>query len=119
MSKIAVLAPDSQAPAPDSPPDGFDPAAMPILAAHWFRVKPGAAVAADTVADVRFRRHVERLHTKGPRVVAEFLAELGTERLMTTVIEAKLDRFLTVPDEALDATGGRQFPAAPLHRVRE
>ncbi len=76
-------------------------------------------IAAEIVADLRFRRRVRKLYERGPRVVAEFLAELGTERLMATVIDQKLDRFLTVPDEALDATGGHDFPPAPIQEVLE
>ncbi len=37
-------------------------------------------VAAEHVADLKFRRAVERLHNLGPRATAELLAEIGAER---------------------------------------
>ena len=76
------------------------------------------SVAAEVVADLEFRRKVERLYARGPRPIAELLAELGAERSITTIIETKLDRYLEVDDASLDATGGREFPAIPLHEVR-
>ena len=122
MEHIRVSFPESNPqPSADSIPDGFDPAATPILAIHWFGIEPFrqvGEVAAEIVAGLSFRRRVTRLHERGPRVVAEFLAELGAERLMTTVIDQMLHRFLTVPDEALEATGARDFPPVPIHGVR-
>ena len=76
-------------------------------------------IAAQIVADLAFRRKVQRLHAKGARVLGELLAELGAERCLMSVIEAKLDRFLTVPDEVLDAIRGHDFPPRPLHEVRQ
>ncbi len=38
-------------------------------------------VKADAVADLRFRRRVERLHRLGLRAVAELLAEIGAKRI--------------------------------------
>ena len=75
-------------------------------------------IAAEIVADLTFRRRVTRLHERGPRVVAEFLAELGADRLITTIIDQMLDRYLGLADEALDATGARDFPPQPFHEVR-
>ena len=98
-------------------PVGFDPVANPILAEHFFGWRPLGAVAADVVQDLTFRRKVQRLHAKGARLVGELLAELGAERCLTSIIEAKLDRFLTVPDEAQDAMGSHEFPPAPIHEV--
>ncbi len=48
---------------------------------------PENLVAADVVADLKFRRQVERLHRLGDRVLGEFLAELGAERGIQTVID--------------------------------
>ena len=45
----------------DSPPLDFDAGAHPILAKHWFNVppfRPIGEVAAEVVADLRFRRQV-------------------------------------------------------------
>ncbi len=75
-------------------------------------------IAAEIVGDLAFRRKVERLHSKGPRVVGEFLAELGADRLIATIIDQMLDRYLGLGDEALDATGARDFPPVPIPGVR-
>ena len=75
------------------------------------------AIAAERVANVRFRRQVERLHALGPRVTGELLAELGTERSIMTLIDQKLDRYAEIDPEALEAAGGDQFWPAPLHEV--
>lgn len=79
--------------------------------------KSANAIAAGLAADVKFGRAVERLYRKGPRVIAELLAELGAERSITTIIENKLDRFGEIDDEALRATGGDRFSPTPLHEV--
>ena len=70
------------------------------------------------IADLRFRRQVKRLHARGPRVVAELLAELGAERGIQTIIDEKVDRYASINDAALDAIGGREFPPIPLHAVK-
>ncbi len=123
MEHIRVSFPESNPLSPsDAPPDGFDPTATPILAVHWFGVSPFrqvGTIASEIVANLSFRRRVTHLHERGPRVAAEFLAELGADRMIATIIDQKLDRFLTVPDEALDATGGHDFPPAPIHEVLE
>ncbi len=56
--------------------DGFDPAEMPIIAQHWFSVEPFrqvGAVAAEIVADLTFRRQINQLHARGPRILRGFL----------------------------------------------
>ena len=100
-------------------PVGLDPEHHRIILAHWYGWRPVGVVAAEIVADLTFRRKVQRLCAKGPRAVGELLGELGAERCLMSVIEAKLNRFLTVPDEALDATSGHDFPPRPLHEVRQ
>lgn len=70
------------------------------------------------IADFKFRRDVERLCLKGPRVVGELLAEIGAERSITTILEAKLSRYTAIDDMALSMAGGDRFPPPPLHRVR-
>ena len=74
-------------------------------------------VAADIVADLRFRRRVERLHRLGPRAVAELLAEIGAERSITTTINQKLDRYTELDPAALEAAGGDFWPF-PIHLLR-
>ncbi len=56
----------------DSVPTDFDADAHPIIARHWLSIEPfrqKVQVAAETVADMKFRRRVERLHNLGPRAV--------------------------------------------------
>ena len=48
-------------------PIGFDPAAFPILAHHFFDVeplRPIGAIAAEMVAGIRLRRRVEQPHER-------------------------------------------------------
>ncbi len=81
-------------------------------------LKSICAVAAEIGARLRFRRQVERLHRLGPRATAELLAELGAERGIQTVIDRKLDTYLELEPEVLEAAGGDRFWQPPLHRVR-
>ena len=107
-------------PANTAPVD-FDPTTHPIIALHWFGVKPLhpiGAISAEVVADLQFRRQVQRLHRLGPRVTGEFLAEIGAERSITTIIDRKLDTYAELDPNALEATGGDDFWPAPLHEVR-
>ena len=75
------------------------------------------SLTADLVANLRFRRQVEYLHSLGPRAIAELLAEIGAERSIRTVIDRKLDRYSQLKSEALKATGGDAFCAPPLRKV--
>jgi hypothetical protein len=55
--------------------------------------------------DWRFRRDVERLHRLGPRVLHEFLAELGAARMCRTEIEILARRYARLDPAILDALG--------------
>ncbi len=104
----------------DCPPVDFDAGAHPIIACHFFGVgpfRPTGEVAAGVVADLTFRRKVERLHALGPRVTAELLAEIGAERSIQTIIDRKLDRFTGLAPEALEIAGGDRFWPSPLSEV--
>ena len=46
-------------------------------------------IAADVVADLQFRRQAQQPHRLGDRVLAEFLAELGAARSITTVVDRR------------------------------
>ncbi len=74
-------------------------------------------IAAEVVADLQFRRKVIRLHRQGPRAVAEFLAGLGVERDIGTIIDRKLDTYAELELEVLEAAGGDEFWQPPLHGV--
>ena len=80
--------------------------------------RPLGEVAAEVVADLQFRRQVQRLHGLGDRVLGEFLAEIGAERSIMTLIDQKLDTYAELGPETLEATGGDEFWPVPLHEVR-
>ncbi len=75
------------------------------------------AGAAEVVADIKFRRHVQQVHRLGDRVFGELLAELGAERGIQTVIDQKLERYAELDPDALDVTSGDDFWQPPLHGV--
>ncbi len=80
-------------------------------------LKSICAVAAEIGARLHFRRQVERLHRLGPRATAELLAEIGAERGIQTVIDQKLDTYIEIEPETLDAAGGDVFSPLPIHEV--
>ncbi len=99
---------------------GFNPAAHPIIARHFFGVEPFrpiGEVAAEVVADIKFRQHVQQVHRLGDRIFGELLAEIGAERGIMTIIDRKLERYAGLEPEALEATGGDRFWQPPLHGV--
>ena len=74
--------------------------------------------AASLVVDPDFCRQVDRLYRRGPRIIAELLAELAAERGLGTIIQQKLARYLNISDAALDVVpGARQLPPMPPHRT--
>ncbi len=106
--------------AADSVPADLDPGTHPIIAKHWFGVeplRPDGPIAAEVVADLRFRRKVQRVHRLGDRVFGELLAEIGAERDITTIIDQKLDAYAEIEPEVLKAAGGDDFSPVPIHGV--
>ena len=53
-------------------------------------LQPIGPIAAEVVADLAFRRKVERLHRLGPRAVTELLTEIGEQRLCRTYLEQRV-----------------------------
>ena len=101
-------------------PTNFDPARHPIISRHWFGVEPLRSIgqiAAEVVADLRFRREVQRLHRLGDRVLGELLAHLGAKHSIQTSIEQTVEHFTEIDSEVLQATGGDDFWQPPLHGV--
>ena len=82
------------------------------------RFRPIGKVAAEIVADLHFRRQVQCLHHRGDRVLGEYLAELGAERSIMTLIIQKLERYAELETEALEATGGDRFWTPPIRKIR-
>ncbi len=113
------LRPTGQIAAELTPAD-LDPATHPIICRHFFGIEPFrsiGAIAAEVVSDLQFRRKVQRLHRQGPRVLGEYLAELGVERDIGTIIDRKLDTYAEIEPETLEAAGGDDFWQPPLHGV--
>ncbi len=75
-------------------------------------------IAADIVADLQFRRQVERLHRLGPRATAELLAEIGAERSIMAIIDKKLETYVSIEPVALEVAGGDKFWPVPVREVR-
>ncbi len=106
--------------AAESVPVDLDPATHPIISKHWFGLEPPCPVgpiAAEVVADLRRRRHVQQVHRLGDRVFGDLLAEIGAERSIQTVIDQKLDTYTELEPETLQAAGGNDFWQPPLHGV--
>ena len=76
------------------------------------------APAAETIADPRFRRQVERVYVLGPRVIAELLAEIGAERSIRTLIDQKLDTYAELDRKVIEAVGGVGFWPATGRDIR-
>ena len=79
--------------------------------------RPIGQVAAEIVADLRFRRQVEHLHRLGARAVGELLAEVSAERGIRTVVDQKLSRYAELDPKALEVTSAADFWPEPLHEV--
>jgi hypothetical protein len=82
------------------------------------RLRSIGRIAAEVVADLRFRRKVQRLHRLGDRVLGELLAHLGAKHSIQTSIEQTVEHFAELELETLQATGGDEFPVVPLREVR-
>ena len=80
-------------------------------------LEPFGPIAAEVVADLRFRRQVQRLHRQGDRVLGESRAELGAERSIMTLIDQKLDTSAELEPETLEVTGGDGFRPVPVRKV--
>ena len=101
-------------------PLNFSPIDYPILCRHWFNVEPFRPVgelAAEVVADLRFRNKMTVLLAMSDRPVAEMVAEFAVRHGLEAELDQVLDRYLEIPDGALDVTSGRALSPLPLHEV--
>ena len=73
--------------------------------------------AAEAVADLAFRRKVERILALGSRPIIELLIEIGEQRLCRTYLEQRVQRYAEIDPEHLAALGGDRFPRPPLYEV--
>ena len=74
--------------------------------------------ASETIAELRFRRNVARVHALGPRVVGEMLSELGAERSIQHLIDCKVELYADLDPGVVQALGGDGFARPPLTVVR-
>ncbi len=81
-------------------------------------LRPIGPIAAEVVANLRFRREVERMCHLGSRTVYEFLTEIGEQRLCRTYLEQRIRRYADIDPEHLAACGGDTFPRPPLYGVQ-
>jgi hypothetical protein len=102
---------------------GEETAHLENTTAHGFNLgldhKQEAADAqlSEHLADLRFRRAVERLHRLGPRALYEMLVALGASRLIRTEIERQVERHAALDPHIVCAVGGDRFACAPIHLV--
>lgn len=75
------------------------------------------AEAAEIVEDLRFRLLCQALHSHGPRILTEFLAELSAERSIRTLIEQKIGDYINAGFEA-KLIEAHKFGKVPLTLVR-
>ena len=66
-------------------------------------LEPLGAVLTPVVADLEFRRDVERLHRLGPRAVCELLTEIGEQWLCRTFIEQRVRLYAEIDPDHLAA----------------
>lgn len=80
--------------------------------------RPIGKIAAEVVADLKFRRQVQQVHRLGDRVLGELLAEIGAERGIQSIIDQKLERYAELDPETLEAVSGDKFWPVPIHEVK-
>ncbi len=80
-------------------------------------LEPLSVGIAPVVADLKFRRDVERILALGPRPIIELLIEIGEQRLCRTYVEQRVQRYSEIDPEHLAALGGDKFPRPPLYEV--
>ncbi len=77
-------------------------------------LEPLSAIIPPVVADLQFRRNVERLHRLGERALYELLTEIGEQRLCRTFIEQRVRRYAEIDPDHLAALDGDTFLRPPL-----
>lgn len=111
------VATDSDGSAVESTPAELDPTSCPIIARHFFGIKPLRSIdpiAAALVASPRRQRAADHLYNVGPRPVLEALVEVEAGADLDSV----LADFARLDPETVRQLGGDQFPAVPIHTVR-
>jgi hypothetical protein len=62
------------------------------------------------LAEARFRRRAATLIARGPRPMTELLVHVARDCLLGTYLDQLVERYLAVPEAALDITGAREMP---------
>ncbi len=110
-------------------PKGFSPDECPILAEHWYGLRPCAQandrqsapvgpIVDNIVGDLSFQRDVERLHRLGPRPQYELLREIERRYGCARFIRDRVKAYGELDPGLVQALGGDRFPEAPVHEVR-
>ena len=92
---------------------------FPVLCRHWPNFPPDTPgdEPQPCVRDLRFRRNVEKLHRLGPRVLHEYLVEVGVQRSIRTFLEDRIVDYASLDKRALGEFGGDKLPPLPLREV--
>ena len=92
---------------------------FPILCRHWpnFPSDTPGDEPPPCVRDLRFRRNVEKLHRLGPRVLHEYLVEVGVQRSIRTFLEDRIGDYAALDERVLAEFGGDKFSPLPLREV--
>ena len=92
---------------------------FPVLCRHWPGFPPDTPgdEPPPCVRDLRFRRNVEKLHHLGPRVLHEYLVEVGATRSIRTFLEDRIGDYAALDERVLAEFGGDKFAPLPLREV--
>jgi hypothetical protein len=80
-------------------------------------LRPIGQIAAKVIESLHFRMQINLLHNLGPRVLGEFLAEIGARTSQPELVQNMIDRYLLLLPECLSATGGDRWPPVPSPRA--
>lgn len=79
------------------------------------RMAPVSEVARDVMRELRFRRAVAKVHSLGPRVMAELLAELGARYLQRRAVEDAVEGYAALDPDVIRALRADE-PLPPVIR---
>ena len=89
---------------------------FPLLSHHWPNFPSPENEPPPSVRDLHFRRNVEKLHRLGPRVLHEYLVEVGAQ-LIRTFLEDRIVDYADLDKRTLAELGGDKFPPLPLREA--
>ncbi len=80
--------------------------------------EPGYPSPGEIATGPRFERMVDRVHSLGPRPLAELLAEIAIVTGEPDLIADRLQAYAGLDPEIVRALGADHFPAMPLTVIR-